>query len=213
MPLHVKICGLTTEDALAATIDGGAAMAGFVFYPRSPRHLADLGHAAALCRQAQNRIKRVGLFVDPEDSQIESVLSRVTLDLIQLHGAESPQRCKQLRHRFGLPLIKAFPVAEVRDLAAAPSFSDVVDYFLFDARPPQGALPGGNAMRFDWSLLKGKTFARPWLLAGGLHADNLHEAVRNTDSIWVDVSSGVEDRPGHKSPALIRHFLSRSREV
>lgn len=213
MAVLAKICGITTADALTATIDGGAAMAGFVFYPPSPRHLADLGLAKALTQAASGKLKRVGLFVDPTPQQIESVLSRTSLDLLQLHGHESPEVCLKLKQRFGLPLIKALPVSTAADLAAASAYGDSADYFLFDARPPKNVRPGGNALSFDWSLLRGKKFARPFLLAGGLTAENLENAVKTSASSWVDVSSGVEDHVGHKSPALIRHFLARCREL
>lgn len=210
MPVHVKICGLTTEEALSATIEGGAAMAGFVFVERSPRHLADLGVAAALTRMADGRIKRVGLFVNPTPEQIERVLSRASLDLLQLHGSESPTLCALLKQRFGLPIIKALPVEQKKDLTAAPAYFACADYFLFDAKAPQAALPGGNALAFDWSVVQNIDLPRPWILAGGLTAENVRNAVNISTTEWVDVSSGVEDRVGHKSPALIRHFLACS---
>jgi len=203
----VKICGVTTPEALLACREGGARMVGFVFYPKSPRFLSSPDRAAALARQAAG-LQRVGLFVNPQEGELERVLNAVPLEFLQLHGQESPARCMELKKRFNLKIIKAFAVAGEEDFAALPSYADTVDMFLFDAKPPEGGRPGGNARRFDWQILRSRTFPRPWLLAGGLTAENLSAAVAQCGADWVDVSSGVEDRPGHKSQALIRHFLA-----
>ena len=215
MAVATKICGINTPEALTAAVRGGARFAGFVFYPPSPRALAP-AEAAALIARAPDDLIKVGLFVDPDDDLLTATLTRVALDLIQLHGREAPRRVAEIRDRFALPVMKVIKVATRADLAAADGYLGVVDRLLFDAKAPTsmtGALPGGNAVAFDWRLLAGRDWPRPWMLAGGLDADNLAEAVEISGARAVDVSSGVEDRPGVKSPARIAAFLDAARAL
>jgi phosphoribosylanthranilate isomerase len=207
MAIAVKICGLTDERTVRAAVVGGARYLGFVFYPPSPRAL-DVERAAALAASAGNGVAKVGVFVDPDDALLAEVLARVPLDHLQLHGV-TPERIAEVRARTGCRVIGAVSIATAEDLAPLPGYAAVADLLLFDARPPRapGWLPGGNALRFDWRLLDGLEVGRPWLLAGGLSAANLAEAVRRSGAPAVDVSSGVERRPGEKDPALIRGFL------
>ena len=215
MAVSAKICGLKTPDAVAAAVEGGAALVGFVFYGRSPRCVdpATVKRLEALVPRA---VKKVGLIVDESDARIAEILAGCELDLLQLHGAETPERAAEIRARFGKKVIKAIPVSEAADLDRAAAYEDFVDYLMFDAKPPKsmaGALPGGNALSFDWSLLSGRRFQRPWFLAGGLNPDNLIEAVRISGAPMVDVSSGVEDRPGEKNVSKIKAFLEASKRV
>lgn len=215
MSLLVKICGLDAPDSVAMAVVEGAAMVGFVFYPPSPRNLSPEA-AGRLVASVPSGVDRVGLFVDPKDSEIGAVLAKAPLDLIQLHGAESVARVKEVRATFKRPVIKAIKVETAADLDAAKDFDGVADWLLFDAKPPKtlaNALPGGNRISFDWTLLQGRRFKRPWLLAGGLDADNLAEAVRQSGAMAVDVSSGVETRPGVKDPKRIQAFLHAARAL
>lgn len=215
MSVECKICGVTDDAALQAAISGGARWVGFVFYPPSPRSLS-LDQAAHLAAQAEGRIERVGLFVDPDDALLEETLQRVQLDALQLHGAESPRRVAEIRARWQLPVMKAIKIAREPDLEAVADYAGVVDRILFDAKAPKdmvGALPGGNALSFDWRLIAGRQWPRPWMLSGGLTPDNLKEAVELTAAPAVDVSSGVEQRPGLKDPKLIAAFLAIAREL
>ncbi len=213
MALEVKICGLNTPAALDAAVAAGARLVGFVFFPPSPRVLSPAA-AAALARRVPPGVLRVGLVVDADDATLDAILAAVPLDLLQLHGQESPERVAAVRARFGLPVIKAIAVEQAADLAAAERYAGIADRLLFDARPPKGALlPGGNARSFDWRLLAGRSWPRPWLLAGGLHAGNLAEAVRLSGAAAVDVSSGVEEAPGRKNVGLIRAFLAEAGRI
>ncbi len=214
MGLAVKICGITTPEALQAAVIGGARFVGMVFYPRSPRAVTP-AVAAELARHVPTCTHVVGLFVNPSDDDLDHTLAQVPLDVMQLHGDETPARVGAIRDRHRIPIMKAFRVGSAADLDAVPSFNDVCDRFLFDARPPKNiaTLPGGTGFSFDWSLLQDRRWHRPWMLAGGLTADNLETAVAATGARAVDVSSGVEDRPGHKPPALIRHFLARAAQI
>ncbi|HYN38168.1 MAG TPA: phosphoribosylanthranilate isomerase [Rhodospirillales bacterium] len=213
MPLDVKICGIGDAAALDAAVRTGARLVGFVFFARSPRALT-LPAAAALAGSVPAGVLRVGLVVDAADDEIARICAAVPLDLLQLHGAESPGRVAEVRARFRLPVIKAIGVAHAGDLAPADAYAAVADWLLFDARPPADATrPGGNAQAIDWRLLAGRSWPVPWLLAGGLHAGNLAEAVRLSGAAAVDVSSGVEDAPGHKSAALIRAFLAEAARI
>lgn len=209
-----KICGITEAGALSAALAHGAAYVGFVFYPPSPRSL-DLDAAAALCARAPaGRAIRTALMVDPDTSFLEAVRARVEIDLIQLHGAEPPERCAEIRALTGLPVMKAIRVADASDFDAVKGYEAVCDRLLFDAKPKPGegrGLPGGNAVAFDWTLMDGRAFARPWMLAGGLTPDNVKTAIRLTGAPAVDASSGVEDAPGVKDPAKIRRFLEACR--
>jgi phosphoribosylanthranilate isomerase len=206
----VKICGLNALDAIAATAE--ADFAGFNFYPRSPRAVAP-AQAAKLAARLPRRVRRVALFVDPDDAALRAVFIHLRPDIVQLHGKETPERVAAIRDAFSVQVMKAVHVGEGADLDAARAYEGVADWLLFDARPPKrpGALPGGNATSFDWSLLSGRSWAKPWMLSGGLTPDNVAEAIAASRPTAVDVSSGVEDRPGHKVPALIAAFIAAAR--
>lgn len=205
---QVKICGITRADDLAVAAESGARYAGFVFFPKSPRHL-DVETAAALAVNAPLGLARVGLFVDPADTALDAVLDHVPLDILQLHGHETPARVAEIKARTGLPVMKAVGVAAPADLDALWDYGLVADLLLIDAKaPPGAALPGGNGLSFDWRLLAGRRMLRPWMLAGGLTPGNVAEAVRLTGAPMVDVSSGVETAPGQKDAALIRGFVA-----
>ncbi len=207
--IDAKICGIRTPEVLDAAAKYGARWAGLVFYPPSPRFVEpDLG--AELARQMPTGLRSVGLFVDPSEHELESVLERVPLDMIQLHGAETPQRVAAIRASFAVPVMKAIKIATVEDLAAVPDYAVVSDWLLFDAKPAKGvaALPGGNGLAFDWSILSGRSWSKPWMLAGGLTEANVVEAVARTGAAAVDVSSSIEERPGHKTPERVQRFLA-----
>ena len=207
MTTKVKICGLKTETALEVALDGGADYVGLVFFPPSPRYVS-LAQAAAMAAKARNRAKVVALLVDPDEALIADVLAAATPDLLQLHGQETPERVAEIRTRWGVPVMKAVAVETAEDARAGMRFSPVTDLILFDARAPEASTrPGGNGAPFDWRLLLGVTGLAPFVLSGGLTPDNVAEAVRITKAGIVDVSSGVESRPGEKDPALIRRFL------
>lgn len=213
MPLFTKICGLSDAAAVQAAVEHGADMLGFVFYPHSPRNIT-AAQSEELLRDVPSGIDRVGLFVDPETDFLDQILAKARLDLLQLHGDETPERCRAISIYFGLPIIKAIKVSTKADLKIAKDYEDAVDWLMFDARPPvDGALPGGNGRAFDWTILKGVEFKRPWLLAGGLTPENLAEAVNQSGASAVDVSSGVESAPGRKDPAKIRAFLDAARRL
>ena len=208
MSIEVKICGLTDAAAVKATVEGGAAMCGFVFFPASPRNLTPK-EAAELTKGVPEGVIRVGLTVDADDALLAEIASVAKVDMVQLHGAETLARTNEVRERFGLPVIKVLAVQGPDDLAAAKAYQGVADRLMFDAKPPEDASrPGGNARAFDWRVLKNQTFALPWLLAGGLTAENLTEAVKTSGAVAVDVSSGVEDAPGVKNVDKIRAFLA-----
>jgi len=206
---ETKICGLKNRATLEAALDGGAAYVGYVFYPPSPRAV-DATQAAALAGMVEGRAKQVGLFVDADDETIARVLEQAPLDILQLHGGESPERTAAIKARFGLPILKAAPVATAADVAAADAWRDVADMLLFDAKPPQrpDALPGGNALAFDWDLLAAAPPTGAWMLSGGLDPDNVAAAIRACRPPAVDVSSGVERARGEKDPARIKAFLA-----
>ena len=208
---QAKICGLTTIETLDAALDGGAAYVGLVSFPKSPRHLS-LGAAATLAEGARGRARVVVVAVDPEDALLSEIGRIVRPDLIQLHGRETPDRAEAVRRLAGAGVIKALPISGPEDFAAAAGWASVADHLMFDARPPRGAaLPGGVGAAFDWSLMTGRVFARPWFLAGGLTSDNVAEAVRITGAPLVDVSSGVESAPGVKDAGRITAFLEAVR--
>ncbi len=207
MSVLAKICGLKSEEAVEAALRGGAAYLGFVFYPQSPRAVG-AEEAARLSAGVPKGVCRVGLFVDAGDERIAAVLEEAPLDLLQLHGSESPERVEALKRRFGLPVMKAIKIAGEKDLAAAVPYEESADLLLFDAKSPPGALPGGNGLLFDWRLLAGRRWRRPWMLSGGLDAEILPEAVKVSGARLVDVSSGVETAPGQKDAAKIRAFLA-----
>ena len=210
MATAVKICGLTSSEGVAAAVDAGARYLGFVFFAKSPRHVTP-EQAAALAEQVPLGIAKVGLFVNPEDALLREVLAQVPLDMIQLHGAETPARVTEVRALTGLPVIKAVGVAEPGDLDALWDYGLVADMLLIDAKPPKNAdLPGGNGLAFDWRLLAGRQILKPWLLAGGLTPENVTQALRLSRAPGVDVSSGVESAPGVKDPDRIRDFIARA---
>jgi phosphoribosylanthranilate isomerase len=213
MTLKAKICGVSTPEAVRAAVDGGAGWLGFVFFPKSPRNIG-VGAAARLAQPARGRAKVVALLVDPTDAQVDEVADGLAPDLIQLHGRESPARAREIGQRAACGLIKALPVAEAADLAAAQAYEGLVEHLMFDARPPKdAALPGGAGRAFDWSLMAGHRFRRPWFLAGGLDPWNVQEAASVSGAPLVDVSSGVERGPGLKDPALITAFLDAVRRA
>jgi len=208
--ITAKICGINDAVAMHTAIDAGAHFVGLVFYPPSPRAL-EPDAAAALADPVPAGVTKVGLFVDPDDTLLDHVRDKVSLDMVQLHGAESPERCRSVRSRTGLPVMKAIKVASADDLAAADDYDGTVDWLMFDAKAPAdmaNALPGGNALAFDWTLLAGRDWPVPWMLAGGINAGNVAEAVAASGATVVDVSSGVEVAPGRKDPARIRAFLA-----
>lgn len=206
----IKICGLTDASALDATIRARADFAGFVFFPRSPRHLT-LPQAAELSAHGAGRIALVGLFVDADDRTIGEAVTAAKLDVLQLHGRETPERAAQLKEQFGLPVWKALAVASRNDVDRASRYTGAADLILFDAKTPKGALPGGMGLRFDWSLIAGRRGPLPWGLAGGLSPDNVAEAVRLTGAPLVDTSSGVESAPGVKDTGKIAAFCTAAR--
>jgi len=214
MSVGAKICGVTTPDAVRAALDGGAAFLGFVFFEKSPRNLS-LEAAARLAEPVRGRgVKIVALAVDPSDAEADRIVQGLRPDLLQLHGQERPSRVRELAVRTGLGVIKALPVSEASDLAAAGDYETLVEHLMFDARPPKDATrPGGGGAAFDWSLLSGRRFRRPWFLAGGLDPWNLAEAVQQSGAPLVDVSSGVERGPGLKDPALVKAFLDAARKA
>ncbi|MCL7464920.1 phosphoribosylanthranilate isomerase [Phaeovulum sp. NW3] len=208
MTIRVKICGLTEPSAVAAAVAAGAAYLGFVFFPKSPRNLA-IAQARALALDVPMGVAKVALVVDADDATIAAILDQVPIDMLQLHGHESPDRVAQVRARFGLPVMKAVGIAEPADLDRLPAYEAVADQILVDAKAPKGAaLPGGNGLAFDWRLIAGRKWDKPWMLAGGLTPDNVAAAVRLTGARQVDVSSGVESAPGVKDGALIRAFVA-----
>ncbi|MFE3839037.1 phosphoribosylanthranilate isomerase [Pseudogemmobacter sonorensis] len=205
--VRVKICGLRTPDEVGAAARAGAAYAGFVFFARSPRNLS-LAQARAAALAAPEGLCKVALTVDADDATLDAITATVPVDMLQLHGRESPARVAELRARYGLPVMKAIGVAGPGDLAALLDYSLVADQILIDAKPPAGApLPGGNGLAFDWRLVAQRRWLRPWMLAGGLTPENVAEAIALTNARQVDVSSGVESAPGRKDPARIEAFL------
>jgi len=213
LPLLIKICGLSTPDTLDAALDAGADLAGFVFFPASPRHVS-LETAAALGARVAGRAEKVALIVEADDELIAAIIGALAPDMLQLHGRESPERVAALRRRFGLPVMKALAVAEAADLAAVPAYGAVADRLLFDAKPPRDATrPGGLGRTFDWHLLDALEIPVPFMLSGGLDPDNVAEAIRITRPPAVDVSSGVEKAPGEKDPDRIRAFIHAARNA
>ena len=208
MTVETKICGLSTPETVDAAVAGRARWVGFVTYPRSPRHIAT-ETLRALAARVPKTVGRVGLFVDPDDALLDERLMAGGLDLLQLHGSESPERVADIKRRTGKAVMKVIKVAEAADVERGiAAYAAVADRLMFESA--EGILPGGNAKAFDWTILSGRTVPLPWLLAGGLTPDSLAEAVRVTGARAVDVSSGVEASRGVKSVALIRAFLKRA---
>ena len=209
--IAVKVCGLRRADEVAAAVAAGVAYLGFNFFPPSPRCVTP-AEAAALGAAVPPGVARVGLFVDPTDALLAATLAVAPLDIVQLHGAETPARVAEVRARFGLPVMKAVGVADAADLGAIAEHGRVADMLLVDAKPPRGAvLPGGNGLAFDWRLIAGRRWPCPWMLAGGLTPANVAEAIAHTGARQVDVASGVESAPGVKDPARIRAFVAAAR--
>ncbi|MEX1036180.1 MAG: phosphoribosylanthranilate isomerase [Sneathiella sp.] len=215
MTVAAKICGLTDAAAVSAAVDNGAAYVGFVFYPPSPRNVSP-EQAAELAANVPKTVRKVGLFVDPADELIQDVLDALSLDLIQLHGSETPERVRNIRGKFGLPVMKAIKIGEKSSVADGYSYYNVADMILFDAqerKEMENALPGGNGVVFDWLKIADIELSVPYMLAGGLTADNVAQAVRFTGAMIVDVSSGVESSPGKKDPEKIAAFIKAVKEI
>ena len=204
---RTKICGLSTAETVAAAADAGAAYVGFVFFEKSPRNVT-ITQAAALAVDVPPGVAKVALTVNASDALLARITDGVALDMLQLHGSESPERVEEVKRRFGLPVMKALGVADESDLKALEVYGSVADQLLVDAKPPRDAvLPGGNGLSFDWALLAGHPLTCPWMLAGGLTPENVAQAVALTGARQVDVSSGVESAPGVKDIAAIRAFI------
>jgi len=211
MSLLVKICGLSTRETLDVALDAGADMVGFVFFPPSPRHIS-LEAGRDLGRQVNRRALKVALTVDADDATLDNITDALSPDIFQLHGKESVARVRDIKQRLGRPVMKAVPVATAADLAVLPGYAAIADRILFDARAPKDATrPGGLGAPFDWHLLENLDLKLPYLVSGGLHADNVAEALRVTRAGGVDVSSGVESAPGVKDPEMIKAFIRAAR--
>ena len=211
MSLIVKICGLSTPETLDVALDAGADMVGFVFFPPSPRHLG-LETARDLGRQAKGRAVKVALTVDADDATLANIVEVLQPDILQLHGSETVARLRDIKQKFGLQAMKAMAVETPADLASLPGYAAVADRILFDAHAPRGATrPGGLGAVFDWHVLENLDLKVPFMVSGGLHAENVAEAVRVTRAGGVDVSSGVERAPGVKDPEMIRAFVRAAR--
>ena len=205
--MRAKICGLKQVAEIEAAAIAGARYVGLNFFPKSPRYVSP-EQAAALAWATPVGVAKVGLVVNADDAEIDDILKHVPLDILQLHGAETPARVAEIRARIGLPVMKAIGVADEGDIEKIADFETVADQILVDAKPPKNAdLPGGNGLSFDWRLIAGRKWLRPWMLAGGLTPENVAEAIRLTGAPQVDVSSGVESAPGVKDPALIKAFI------
>jgi phosphoribosylanthranilate isomerase len=211
MSLIVKICGLSTRETLDVALDAGADMVGFVFFPPSPRHLG-LATARDLGGQVKGRAKKVALTVDADDATLADIVEALTPDILQLHGKETVARLRDIKQKFGLPVMKVIAVETASDLASLPGYAAVADRILFDAHAPKGATrPGGLGAVFDWHVLENLDLKLPFMVSGGLNAENVAEAVRVTRAGGVDVSSGVERTPGVKDPEMIRSFIRAAR--
>ncbi|WP_298260400.1 phosphoribosylanthranilate isomerase [uncultured Litoreibacter sp.] len=212
MTTRVKICGLGQPEDVAACAAAGAAYVGFVFFEKSPRNVSlDTAHKLSL--EVPLGIAKVALTVNATDAELDALVDRVPLDMLQLHGSESPDRVAQVRDRFGLPVMKAVGIADEGDLAGLNDYFRVSDQILIDAKPPKGAdLPGGNGLSFDWRLIAERRWGIPWMLAGGLTPDNVAEAIRLTGAKQVDVSSGVESARGVKDANLIKQFVAAAHD-
>lgn len=210
-PVSVKICGLATVDDVRACADAGANYMGLVFFEKSPRNIT-IPAARELALAAPLGLAKVALVVNPSDAELDAITGTVPLDMLQLHGRETPERVAEVKARYGLPVMKAVGIADGDDLPKLESYFGVADQILVDAKPPKGGeLPGGNGLSFDWRLIAGRRWPCPWMLAGGLTAENVAEAVKMTGAKQVDVSSGVEEAPGLKNAELIQKFVQSSR--
>ena len=210
-PVSVKICGLATVDDVRACADAYANYMGLVFFEKSPRNIT-IPAARELALAAPLGLAKVALVVNPSDAELDAITATVPLDMLQLHGRETPERVAEVKARYGLPVMKAVGIADANDLPKLESYFGVADQILVDAKPPKGGeLPGGNGLSFDWRLIAGRRWPCPWMLAGGLTPENVAEAVKMTGTKQVDVSSGVEDAPGQKNAELIQKFVQSSR--
>ena len=210
MPTEVKICGLSDEEGVDAALDAGADLVGFNFFPPSPRYVSP-ARAKQLADRTRGKARIVAVTVDADDAMLEKIVDAIDPDFLQLHGKESPERLAAIRARSGRAIIKAIGIAERADLAAAERYA-AAEKLLLDTKPPKNATrPGGNAVSFDWSILEGFSSPRPWLLAGGLHSENIADALGVSGATAVDVSSGVESAPGKKDAALIHAFVAAVR--
>ncbi len=211
MSVIVKICGIKTVEALSAALGARADMVGFVFFPRSPRHV-ELDQAAMLSALTGTRSAKVALTVDASDETLSAIINALKPDILQLHGHETPERTAEIRSRFGIPIMKALGVASVADLSDVEAYEQVADRLLFDAKPPKNAaLPGGNGLVFDWQILSGLDLTKPFMVSGGLDPSNVATALAMTGAPGVDVSSGVETTPGIKDPSKIKAFIDAAR--
>ncbi len=207
----VKVCGLTRPADVEASVAAGAAYLGFNFFPRSPRYL-EVADAAALAVEVPDGVAKVALTVDADDNLLDKINGQVPVDIMQLHGCETPERVLAVKARYGLPVMKVVGVATTADLALLDTFGRVADLILVDAKPPPGAdRPGGNAVAFDWNLIAGRRWPVPWMLAGGLTPENVAQAIARTGARQVDVASGVESAPGIKDAAMIADFIAAAR--
>ncbi|MGU3574114.1 phosphoribosylanthranilate isomerase [Brucellaceae bacterium C25G] len=213
MSFDLKICGLKTSEVVSAVLDGGATHIGFIFFPKSPRHIS-VEDAGRLRLSAQGRAQVVAVTVDADDEYIAQIVEQVRPDILQLHGHETPERVMALKTRYGLPVIKAFAIRNFDDLMAITAYKGIADRFLFDAKPPKGSnLPGGNGVSFDWDLLTKLDDDVDYMLSGGLNADNVAQALAQTGAKAIDVSSGVEAQAGVKDVRLINEFLQAVRDA
>jgi phosphoribosylanthranilate isomerase len=211
--MDIKICGLSTPDTVAAALDGGASHLGFIFFPKSPRHLTPQA-AAALRGAAKGRAQVVAVTVNADNEVLDAIVSELQPDVLQLHGSETPERVSAVKARYALPVMKALSISAADDLTRAQSFAGVADRLLFDAKPPKGAeLPGGNGITFDWSLLGSLDASLPYMLSGGLNASNVGDALARVLPSGLDISSGVERAPGIKDVALIEAFFAAIRSA
>ena len=209
--IRVKICGLTRPADVQASVASGAAYVGFNFFPKSPRHI-DIPGAASLAVDVPEGVAKVALVVDADDALLDALTGSVPIDILQLHGAEPPERVLAIKSRYGLPVMKVVGVATAADLPQLDAQGRVADQLLVDAKPPPGAdRPGGNAISFDWNLIAGRRWPVPWMLAGGLTAANVAEAIARTGAEQVDVASGVESAPGVKDAQMIADFIAAAR--
>ncbi len=207
----MKICGLTSERSIKHAVTAGADYIGFVFFRKSPRYLT-FNQAADLAKFIPENVMTVALVVDPTNDLLADIMRHVRIDMIQLQGKESPQRVSEVKELTGLPVMKAVGVSEPQDLSIIDTYASVADQLLIDAKPPKGSiLPGGNGLAFDWKLISGKHWKVPWMLAGGLNAENVTEAIQTTGTAQIDVSSGVEKAPGNKDPDKVTRFIQNAK--
>jgi phosphoribosylanthranilate isomerase len=211
--MDIKICGLKTEEAIKAALNGGASHIGFIFFPKSPRNI-EPSDAGRLRQAASGRAKAVAVTVDATDEELDKIVAAVKPDMLQLHGTETPQRVAAVKARYGLSVMKALALGASADLDKIHPFMGVADRFLFDAKPPAGSqLPGGNGVSFDWALLASLPPEVDYLLSGGINANNVAEALRTVSPSGLDVSSGVESSPGVKRPDRIDAFFAAVRDA